>query len=89
MLLQFNYVHSFNHTCFSFIRMPSSSLFLSVGSIFLSSLFARVSATTYTLQDSYSGLNFFDGFNFNSNKDLANGYVKWAFLRLSHSGTCY
>ena len=69
--------------------MPSSSLFLSVGSVFLSTLFARVSATTYTLQDSYSGLNFFDGFNFNSNKDPTNGYVKWAFLRFNHLGTCY
>ncbi|OCL09182.1 glycoside hydrolase family 16 protein [Glonium stellatum] len=57
--------------------MPSSSLFLSVGSVFLSTLFARVSATAYILEDSYSGANFFDGFNFNSNADPTHGYVKY------------
>jgi hypothetical protein len=56
--------------------MPSSSLILSVGSVLLSALFAPVSATTYTLQDSYSGTNFFDGFDFNSNTDPTHGYVK-------------
>ncbi|KAF2798785.1 glycoside hydrolase family 16 protein [Melanomma pulvis-pyrius CBS 109.77] len=56
--------------------MPSSSLFLSVGTI-LSALSSTVVATQYTLGDSYAGSTFLNGFDFFTAADPTNGFVKY------------
>lgn len=55
--------------------MPSSSLFLSIGTV-LSTLSSTALAATYKLEDSYSGSSFLDGFDFFSQPDPTNGFVQ-------------
>ena len=55
--------------------MPSSSLLLGVGTI-LSTFSSTVLATKYEVQDSYTGRNWLDAFEFKT-YDLNNGFVDY------------
>ncbi|KAF2279085.1 uncharacterized protein EI97DRAFT_456487 [Westerdykella ornata] len=56
--------------------MPSSSLVLRLGAV-LSALSSTAFSAKYTLEDSYTGANFLDGFEFFTEPDPTNGFVRY------------
>ncbi|KAH7074164.1 hypothetical protein FB567DRAFT_191075 [Paraphoma chrysanthemicola] len=67
--------------------MPSSSLFLSVGTI-LSALSSTAVATQYSQSESYTGKNWLDAFKFET-YDLNNGFVNYVTEGVAKSSHLY
>lgn len=58
------------------LGMPSSSLLLGVGTVLLATLSSTVSATEYVAKDVYEGSSFLSGFDFVTDTDPTNGFVR-------------
>lgn len=67
--------------------MPSSSLLLAVGAV-LSSLSSTALATKYQVQDSYTGANWLDAFNFET-YEKNNGFVDYVDEATAESMNLY
>jgi hypothetical protein len=69
------------------LTMPSSSLFLSVGTI-LSALSSTAVATQYSQSESFTGKNWLDAFKFET-YDLNNGFVNYVTEGVAKSSKLY